>query len=116
MPNETVVTLVPRERVMLNEALIKEKGISAETAEKIIEIHGLMDSVLDYPEEYDEGAVSLVEQYEYWLQELWGFPQDRNYHIHWVRIKGCTCPKMDNRDLAGSGRRITVNSCLWHGE
>lgn len=115
MSNETQVIHTPRSRVMLNENLIKEKGLSEETVEKIIEIHGLMDDVLEDPEDYDD-PVALVEQYEYWLQELWGFPQDRDYHIHWVRTKGCTCPKADNRLWAGLDMRFLSRSCPWHGK
>lgn len=113
MSNETVVHLAPRERIMLNADLIKERNLSEEIVNKIVDVHECMEDVLDNPEDYDD-PVALVEQYELWLQRLWGFTQDRNYHIHWMRIKGCKCPKGDNRLWTGLDRRFISTNCPWH--
>lgn len=115
MSNETIVVLTPHERVVLNQAIVDKQGITEEGVDTITAVHGLLDGVLENPEDYDD-PVALVEAYELWLQELWGFPQDRNYHIHWVRLKGCTCPKMDNRLAAGADIRYISRKCPWHGD
>lgn len=111
-PN-VVVPLSPEARVKLNEGLLTSQGVSPEIADKIVAVHGMLDGVLEFPEDYDD-PVRLVELYELWLQTLWNFPQDTTYHIHWVRMKGCTCPKMDNRMLAGVERRLISKCCPWH--
>lgn len=113
MSNETTVHQTPRSRVMLNADVIARQGLADDTVEKIVEVHGLMDGVIESPEDYDD-PVSLIEHYEFWLQELWGFPQDRNYHIHWLRTKGCTCPKGDNRLWTGLDVRYISRTCPWH--
>lgn len=38
-----------------------------------------------------------LEELEYHLQDLWGFPRDSAYHKSW-EYPGCTCPLMDNVD------------------
>lgn len=77
-------------------------------------IHGMLDDIKINPERY-ENPVQLIEDLEYALQGLWKFPRDSNYHSHWLEIKGCTCPKMDNRDpMYYGGGKITVSDCPWH--
>lgn len=58
--------------------------------------------------------VQMIEDIEFTLQMLWGFPSDANYHTHWREIKGCSCPTWDNMERIGYGRVID-SSCPWHG-
>ena len=51
---------------------------------------------------------------EFKLQELWGFPQDGNFHRFWEAPK-CKCPKMDNKDRYPH-RQIISSKCPLHGD
>lgn len=76
-------------------------------------IHGMLDDIKINPERY-ENPVQLIEDLEYALQGLWKFPRDANYHTHFLGIKGCLCPIMENQDRFGFGR-VTNGGCPWHG-
>jgi hypothetical protein len=73
-----------------------------------------IDYILANPEMYDD-PVQTIEDLEFKLQAAWGFSQDKNYHTRWNKIKGCTCPTMDNRERIGTPYRIHDTSCKWHG-
>jgi hypothetical protein len=60
--------------------------------------------------------VKMVENIEYDLQECWGFNKDVSFHSYWYRIKGCTCPKIDNADRFGTEVRVYNAGCKFHGE
>lgn len=104
--------------INLNEDLIKAQRVKPDCVERIKEIHAELDKVKSEPLSY--GAVSevvdLVEGYEYALQALWNFPINSDYHTHWMQIKGCKCPEMDNLDRCGSPQRIINESCPFHGK
>lgn len=98
----------------LNEELMKKQNLSQDDIDLLYELHEQLDHVVNNPDEY-KNPVSVIERFEFLLQKTWGFEQDSNYHTHWLRIKGCTCPKMDNRDTVYFGRRVINNSCPHHG-
>ena len=80
----------------------------------ISSIHILLDDIKNTPERYND-PVQLIEDLEYSLQGIWKFPRDANYHTHWLEIKACSCPKLDNKDPFYYGRgKITVSDCPWH--
>lgn len=58
--------------------------------------------------------VQMIEDIEFILQMLWGFPLDANYHTHWIDIAGCKCERAINMRLVGFGK-ITDEQCPWHG-
>ncbi len=98
-------------RVNIKEAYAK---LNAQEKEAISSIHKVLADIKDFPERY-ENPVQLIEDLEYALQGLWKFPRDARYHTHWMEIKNCTCPKMDNRDpMYYGGGKITVSDCPWH--
>lgn len=76
-------------------------------------LHVALQCVKQYPERYSD-PVQFIEDTEFTLQGLWKFSRDTKFHTHWIDIKGCTCPKMDNADGVGGGK-ITRTSCKWHG-
>jgi hypothetical protein len=80
----------------------------------LIALHRLMDEVVDNPrpEKYDVNQ--FIEDIEYTMQGVWGFTRDRDFHIHWLRRVGCTCPKLDNHDLMGAPYRIIAEDCPHH--
>ena len=49
------------------------------------------------------------------LQELWGFPVDERYHHYSFKLKGCSCPYMDNMERLGSGMFFINKKCIVHG-
>lgn len=77
-------------------------------------LHRLMDEIVDNPRLDKYEASQFIEDIEYTMQGLWGFTRDRDYHIHWLRRAGCTCPKMDNHDLMGAPYRFIAEDCPHH--
>lgn len=67
---------------MINMQLAKARGLSDEEIEKIEYLHWVLDLCLErgclYG--YDEDLYKAVEQFEYILQDLWGFSQDAKEH------------------------------------
>jgi len=88
----------------------------SETNRSAIKIlHMQLREIKENPEDFDY-PVQLIEDIEYTLQGIWGFTRNKDYHSHWMEIKGCTCPKMDNRDPFYFGRRIVFEDCPWHAK
>lgn len=90
------------------------KGLN--TAERMVcsDLNHLLHDIKTTPERYDH-PVQLIEDIEYVLQGILKLPRDSRYHTHWLGIKGCICPKMDNRDpLYFGGGKIVVSDCPWH--
>ena len=111
---------------ILNNSLIEKQGLDEKTVRLIEEKHSELDQIigmlnsLDWNDENRGQILQLtdnIELMEFTLQKLWGFPQNANYHSHWLRNKFCSCPKIDNRDIAyyGGGKLHTSN-CKIHGE
>lgn len=82
--------------------------------ETVSQLHRLLREVKLTPRTDKYDAVQLIEDVEYTLQSLWGFPRDRDYHNHWIDISGCTCPKLDNSELMGAPYRVINQECPWH--
>lgn len=104
--------------IKLNEALIVEKQVSMETQLAIKATHVVLDRILDNPELLGaQGTLEAVQGLEYSLQKLWGFPQDPGYHRFEFKIKGCSCPEMDNFDMWATGmkHRYYNMNCVIHG-
>ena len=57
----------------------------------------------------------IVTQIEFQLQTLWRFKQDETMH-RWFERPKCSCPKMDNSEMLGTGVRYTNPNCIIHGE
>ena len=78
------------------------------------QLHVLLDTTVENPRALKYDPVQFIEDIEYTLQGIWGFSRDRNYHIHWLRLKGCTCPQEENSFLFGSPDRAISSDCPWH--
>jgi len=57
-----------------------------------------------------------LENIEYKMQDIFGFPHNRNYHRYWLKIPTCNCPKLDNSEYYGTQFRLTTNDCPIHGD
>lgn len=97
----------------INTQLADSRNLSQTTRQEITDVHRELDYLLNNPHVVPDPVVA-VENLEYQLQELWGFPQDCDCHSHWWRIKGCTCPSLDNKDRLGTGYRVIAGDCPWH--
>lgn len=97
-----------------NKNLMKTQRITKEYEQVLIDTYKQLTMVLERPDLYDN-PVEYIEALEYTLQVLWGFAPNKNYHSYWYYIKGCICPKMDNKDLMGTDQRWYNGSCEWHG-
>ncbi len=104
----------------LNEKLLKEKNISKSNREAIEELHQQLEVLAVESEnenlsdeEYKQIGDS-VETIEFALQELWGFNKDIAFHRHYMKLHGCTCGNIDNKEDYGY-RRHKSGACKYHG-
>ena len=58
--------------------------------------------------------VEKLEKLEFAMQKAWGFTQDVKFHSWWNRAPHCTCPRIDNDDMFGTGLRIISSDCILH--
>ena len=93
-------------------------GMSKSQQEFVKAAHALLREIKDSPETFTRenvDPVQLIEDIEFSLQGVWKFVRKSEYHTHWLDIKGCTCPKMDNKDPLSYGcGKIVVSDCPWH--
>ncbi len=110
-----------KNRNLLNPALLERQGISDDAVFHLEGFHLYLSDLFEEakdmtPEDQKMYVAPLVESIEFAMQRLWKFPEDANYHTHWLRVPACLCPKMDNRDPMYYGRgRIIVADCPIHG-
>lgn len=80
--------------------------------------HVLLREIKASPETFTRenvDPVQLIEDIEFALQGVWKFTRKPAYHSHWLDIKGCTCPKMDNKDpFYYGGGKVIAGDCPWH--
>lgn len=100
----------------LNGELIQRMNLSYETVQKISNLHKFKYLLFKKMEECAEGDLALYNEYivacEYALQRAWGFPEDSNYHRHWLTPR-CKCPRHDNEE-GFSYHSIYSESCPVH--
>lgn len=106
---------------MSNETQVVQKSLQQRINEMtetehaaLTALHRLMDEVVDSPRLDKYEANQFIEDIEHTMQGLWGFTRDRDFHIHWLRRAGCTCPELDNHDLMGAPYRYIKESCPHH--
>ena len=99
---------------MLNRELVKKQNLSAEDVAALEKLHEWLDDVVSNPRNYTY-PVALIEEIEFQMQRLWKFEENITMHTHWLRIKGCTCPRLDNMERRGTPYRVTMGDCPWHG-
>lgn len=111
---------------ILNNSLIEKQGLDEKTVRLIEEKHSELNQIiemlnaLEWSDENRGQILQLtdnIELMEFTLQKLWGFPQNKAFHTHWLRSKFCSCPVLDNRDpLYFGGGKIHTSNCKIHGE
>lgn len=107
--------------VQLNKKLIRNKGLTPEIVNRILELHlelqkffWEVSEMKTITPEDGRRIRDEVEEIEYEMQFAWGFPRNPDFHTHWFRVPGCTCPKTDNGEWVGHGRRIISGDCPIH--
>jgi hypothetical protein len=103
----------------LNSMLVKRQKVSPENVELLKHTHVTRYRIFEKMEATDNVAelrqlAKDFEDLEFYQQELWGFPKDKNFH-RWFKVPKCLCPKMDNMDRIGSSFGVTVENCPIHG-
>lgn len=105
------------ESVNLNKALLKNKGISEKGEKALISLHSILDDVIEHPEEYGtpNEVLTIITELEYAMQAMWKFPKSEAHLRHSYRLKGCTCPHLDNIEMVGYTERRWINvECPYH--
>lgn len=105
------------EDVKLNQRLVEMHGLSENTQTAIKVVMVKLYGVLEEPSTCSKDmrvVVRVIEGLEFTLQMLWGFDRNSDYHRYWHRVKGCTCPSMDNNDPLYHGHRIITQGCPFH--
>lgn len=107
---------------VISEYMCMKQGIDDATLEKIKNLHGIrhmyaMSMQKCDVEDYENlhRLKGLVTEYDYKLQEVWGFGMNKNYHKFW-ELPHCTCPRHDNMDRIGTPYAIINRNCILHGE
>lgn len=103
---------------MFNEELADERGLTGEEKNALVALYQSMETVLNKPYEVCSSPKDVsryIQSLEYEMQELWKFDTDSDFHSYWFLVKGCQCPKLDNKDLIGSRMSYIDASCPYHG-
>ena len=106
---------------MFNEKLANIREISPDDREKIENLHSyrinLMNAMAQSMDAEDKMKAELLADFrrvEKELQELWKFEfNPHNAFMAELKISGCNCPYLDNKDAKGL-RRYISETCKWH--
>jgi len=103
----------------INLSLADQQGLDDIELVIVDVLQGRIKEILDNPEKVELGpedsVPDVVQAFEFVLQSLWKFPLNSNYHRYQNRIKGCTCPAIDNLDMIGTKYRYINSECPFHG-
>ncbi len=78
-----------------------------------LRLYSVLQRPLHYFKSYED-AVHYVESLEIVIQDVWKFEYNPNYQTYRFRFKECSCPKMDNFELRGTGMFCHSRSCPVH--
>ena len=83
---------------ILNPHLLRQQNIDEKQKEVIVKLHldkeALFKEFEDYEKLSNEEIHELileVEDLEFFMQDAWGFPQNKDFHTHWRDVPHCTC-------------------------
>ncbi len=110
---------VIKQGVLYNESFANKKGFSEEHKDLLQKAYTRLYVLLNRPEMYvasPREAILEVHKQEHLLQFLWGFEFNSTKYHYEYSIKGCTCARMDNRDLVGTGLSWISEGCPIHSE
>lgn len=123
MSKEKYTVKYKDKEVVLNKNMVKSQNIDDHILEKIKEMHRIKLTIFWIMENRPVENMSdiaflrrcdrLLNDVEFLLQGLWGFPLNASYHRFWERPL-CLCPKMDNDDRYPTGQYIISEDCILH--
>jgi len=107
-------------RLILETNLVPEENI-LQMPKYYDKIKNLFEQAYKIYEKYskqipEKEAIEIAKQLdecEKELQKLWKFEPNEAYYRHWIKLPGCTCPKIDNKENYGI-KRIIDCSCPYH--
>lgn len=104
----------------LNPNLVAKQELSQLQVNNIIDLHKHKNRIFNEMKATSSKTLlrdlaKKVEETEFKLQAIWGFPQDENFH-YWWQVPQCSCPRMDNQDLYGTNHKIINPQCKVHGK
>jgi len=105
--------------VVINSRLVTNQGLDLDEVDKVNKLHKVRNCYLTLMENTDDitnlkKLSKIIEQIDFQLQKLWKFKVDSKYHRFW-NLPKCQCPKLDNMDALGTGRKIYSKNCPIHG-
>ena len=103
---------------MINKKLAKKMNIGYNTQFTIEILQNRLEQYCKRPSLFFTSpveTVNIIRSYEYVLQTLWNFEPNSNWHSYWYNINGCTCAKLDNRELMGHNLNYINGDCIFHG-
>jgi hypothetical protein len=106
--------------VVLNEHLVKKQNLSEKDQDKIQKLHRVKFAIFEKMKTEPDLAklkkyAEIIEKLEFKAQVAWKFKKDATKHSWWFNCPRCLCPKTDNQDQLGSGRRTINAACPVHG-
>ncbi len=104
----------------LNKHLVKKQNLSQEDVDVILSLHKdkffLFKQFNDIPTLSETEVHELIleiEDLEFFMQEAWGFEQNRDYHTHWMDVPFCSC---SNIYQPFGQPKIYDSECIVHKE
>ena len=104
----------------LNQNLVARNNVSYTAQLQLCELYDKLEALIEVGNaslsiEVNREIADKIEQLEFNLQRLWGFPESKMHHKYWSQLSMCLCNanSMDNLDDRGY-RRIIRMDCLIH--
>ena len=105
----------------LNQNLVARNNVSYTAQIQLCELYDELEALIaegnaSLSVEVNRGIADKIEQLEFNLQRLWGFPESKMHHKYWSQLSMCLCNanSMDNLDDRGY-RRVIRLDCPLHG-
>ena len=105
----------------LNQNLVARNNVAYEAQQQLCELYDKLEALIEegdasFSIEVNREIADKIEQLEFNLQRLWGFPESKLHHRYWSQLSMCLCNanSMDNLDDFGY-RRVIRLDCPLHG-
>ena len=104
---------------MINWRLAESMGISVTAIEEIEYLQDSRELLVHRMKNLPSDHVAQVRLLEVWrenetkLQKLWGCEPNSDFWREF-NLPHCTCPKMDNEELVGTPKRLSLSGCPVH--
>lgn len=100
----------------LNQKLVARNNVSYTSQIQLCELYDKLGALIEegnasFSIEVNQEIADKIEQLEFNLQRLWGFPESQMHHRYWSRLQMCLCnaDSMDNLDDRGYRRTIRLD-------